>query len=69
MPNEGEKGERFAMKNSQGEEKILKMYSANTVHAADMNDKCDPAQVSHQYQKQVAQMRSSSRSQRSEMEA
>ena len=56
------------MKNARSEEKQLQMYSANTVYAADTNDKRDPAQVSQQYQKQVVQMRSSNQSQGSEVE-
>jgi len=69
LPKDGEKGERFAMKNARGEEKHLQMHSAKSVYAEDTNDKRDPAQVSQQYQKQVALVRSSNQSQGSEMEA
>ncbi len=68
LPQAGEKGQRFAMRDVRGEDKPLRLYSANAVHAADPNDKRDPAQVSLQTHKKIGQMRSQNRNQEPEMD-
>ncbi len=68
LPQDGEKGDKFAMRNARGEEKQLQLYSANSVRAEDLSDKRDPAQVSLQYQKQVAQIQPQKQKQSQEMD-